>query len=55
MGAAYSSLGRTKVSLYCYIRGKSQIPTKEVKWLGGFGRFLTPFHIIRDGYTDIFC
>ena len=55
MGAAYSSLGQNKVPLYCYISCESQILTKEVKCLGGFGRILTPFHIIRDSYTDIFC
>ena len=61
MGAAYSSLGQTKV-LYAtslVLRGASQIPVKETKCLSCFGRnfwnALTPIHIISDGYAKVFC
>ena len=62
MGAAYSSLDRTKVLYATSLRSprcKSQIPAKETKCLSCFGRnyenVLTPIHIIRDGYAKVFC
>ena len=61
MGAAYSSLGRA--SFVCNFlstpRCKSQVPVRETECRSCFGRnsqnVLTPIHIIRDGYTKVFC
>ena len=57
MGAAYSSLGRTKV---LYVTSLVHLGTKD-KFLRRKPsvlvalEVLTPIHIIRDGYTKVFC
>ena len=61
MGAAYSSLGRTKV-LYAtslvlqgakakFLRRKPSVLVA----LEEISDVLTPIHIIRDGYAKVFC
>ena len=64
MGAAYSSLGRTKVLYaisFVLLGEKSQVPAKETKCLSCFGKknsemcCQTPIHIIRDSYTKVSC
>ena len=64
MGAAYSSLGRTKVFFLCSClstpRCKSQVPAKETKCQLLWKRFLkcadmTRIHFTNEGYTEVFC
>ena len=61
MGAAYSSLGRTKV-LYAtslVLRGaKAKFLRRKPSVLVALEdicNVLTPIHIIRDGYAKVFC
>ena len=56
MDAAYSKLGRTTTSL---VSEKTKFLRRKPSVLVALEEFslnvLTPIHIIRDGYTKVFC